>query len=134
VLDDARNLLKIIKESKKSLNLYVCSDEAQRYFLELYRVQKEHGDRGSVIKKYARTGIKPEKVIKLQYELGAELVERLALLKGFDEFEILSGAALFISREIGMEVRVFKAGQDGIYDPAKKANGALPFKPAFYLE
>ena len=134
VLDDARNLLKIIKDSKRSLNLYVRSDDARAYFLELYRVQKEHGDRGSVIKKYAGTGIKPEKVIKLQYELGAELVERLALLEGFDEFEILSGAAPFISSEIGMEVRVFKAGQEGIYDPAKKANGALPFKPSFYLE
>ncbi|MGA2198943.1 MAG: leucine--tRNA ligase, partial [Nitrososphaerales archaeon] len=131
VLEDARNLLKIIKESKKSLTLYVSSDDAREYFLELYRTRKADGDRGSVIKKHARTGIKPERVIKLQYELGEELVERLAILQGLDEFGILSRASGFISSELGLEVRVFKAGEKDIYDPAKKANGALPFKPAF---
>jgi len=133
-LEDARNLLKIIKEGKKSLTLYVSSDDSREYFLELYRTQKADGDRGSVIKKYARTGIKPERVIKLQYELGEALVERLAVLQGLDEFGILSRASGFISSELGLEVRVFKAGEKDIYDPAKKANGALPFKPAFYLE
>ena len=134
VLEDARNLLKIIKESKRSLTLYVASDDAREYFLELRRAQKEHGDRGAVIKKYAKTGIKPERVIKLQYELGEDLVETLEGLTGFDEFEILSRAAGFISSETGLEVTVFKAGAADIYDPAKKASGALPFKPAFYLE
>ncbi len=51
-----------------------------------------------------------------------------------DEFGILSRASGFISSELGLEVRVFKTGEKDIYDPAKKANGALPFKPAFYLE
>jgi leucyl-tRNA synthetase len=134
VLEDARNLLKIIKESKKSLSLYVCSEEARAYFFELYAIQKQHGDRGSVIRKHAGTGIKPERIIKLQYELGEELVDRLAELEQFDEFETLSGAAGFIGKEIGMDVRVFKAGEKDIHDPAKKAGGALPFKPAFYLE
>ncbi len=134
VLEDARNLLKIIKEPKKSLTLYVASAEAREYFLELRRAQKEHGDRGAVIKKYAGTGIKPERVIKLQYELGEDLVGTLAGLGEFDEFEILSRAAGFISSETGLEVRVFKAGAGDVYDPAKKASGALPFKPAFYLE
>ncbi len=134
VLEDARNLLKIIKESKKKLSLYVSSDEASSYFTELSRVQKEGGDRGSVIKKYAGTGIKPERVIKLQYELGEELVQRLAGLEDFDEFHILKGAATFISSELGIEVNVFKAGGKDVYDPGKKAGGALPFKPAFYLE
>jgi leucyl-tRNA synthetase len=134
VIEDARNLLKIIKDEKKSLNLYAASDDARDYFLELYRAQKEGGNRGDVIKKYARTGIKPERVIKLQYELGEELAARLASMKGFDEFSILSAASAFLSSELGIEVKVFKADQKDIYDPAKKANGALPFKPAFYLE
>jgi hypothetical protein len=55
-------------------------------------------------------------------------------MKGFDEFSILSAASAFLSSELGIEVKVFKADQKDIYDPAKKANGALPFKPAFYLE
>jgi leucyl-tRNA synthetase len=134
VLEDARNLLKIIKEAKGTMTVYVSSDEARDYFLEMSRVQKEHGDRGAVIKKFARTGIKPERVIKLQYELGEELVRTLSGLQGFDEFEILSKASGFISEELGVKVQVFKSGQKDIHDPANKAGGALPFKPAFYLE
>jgi len=134
VIEDARNLLKIVKEPKKSLNLYVCSDDARSYFLELYRVQKEQGDRGPVIRKYAATGIKPERVIKLQYELGEELMDTLVGLEGFDEFTTLKEAGMFISKELGIEVRVFMSGSKEIYDPARKANGALPFRPAFYLE
>jgi len=134
VIEDARNLLKIIKDEKKSLNLYAASDDARDYFLELYRAQKEGGNRGDVIKKYVRTGIKPERVIKLQHEMGEELAARLASVKGFDEFSILSAASAFLSNELGIEVKVYKAGGKDTYDPAKKANGALPFKPAFYLE
>ncbi|MDG6926551.1 MAG: leucine--tRNA ligase [Nitrososphaerota archaeon] len=134
VIDDARNLLKIIREEKKKLNVYATSDDAKSYFLELYRAQKEGGNRGEVIKKYARTGIKPERVIKLQYELGEELAARLAAAGGFDEFATLSRASGFLSSELGIEVTVYKAGESGIHDPAKKAAGALPFKPVFYLE
>ena len=36
VIEDGRNLLKIIKEKKKTLNVYATSDEARDYFLELY--------------------------------------------------------------------------------------------------
>jgi leucyl-tRNA synthetase len=135
VMDDARNLLKIIKEQKKTLNLYASSDDARGYFMELYAAQKTPGgDRGAVIKKYSKTGIKPERVIKLQHELGDALLARLASLPDFDEFQVLLDAQEFLSGEMGVEVRVFKAGEKDVHDPAGKAKGALPFKPAFYLE
>jgi leucyl-tRNA synthetase len=134
VIEDARNLLKIIKQEKKTLNLYVSSDRARDYFLEMYRAQKSNVNRGDVIKKHAATGIRPEKVIKLQHELGEELVARLASISELDEFSVLKGASAFLSNELGIEVRVFKAGERDTPDPAKKSGGALPFKPAFYLE
>ena len=55
-------------------------------------------------------------------------------MKGLDEFTVLKEAAPFLSNELGIEVRVYKSGQEGIHDPGKKSPGALPFKPAFYLE
>jgi leucyl-tRNA synthetase len=134
VLDDARNLLKIFKQSKSRLNIYVGSDEARNYFLELAAAERDHTDRGAVIKKYARTGIKPERIIKHRHELGEALVALLSSTPEFDEYDVLASAAKFISREIGLEVAVFKAGKGEIYDPTKKAVSALPFKPAFYLE
>jgi leucyl-tRNA synthetase len=135
VIEDARNLLKIIKEKKNRLTIYVSSDTAYQYFLELANSEKGGaGNRGEVIRKYASSGIKPERVIKLHYELGQELVARLTALARFDEFAVLSGGAPFLSNEIGIEVRVFKAGGKKVEDPANKAKDALPFKPSFYLE
>ena len=135
VIEDARNLLKIIKEQKTRLTIYVSSDAATQYFLELANTEKGgSGNRGEVIRKYASSGIKPERVIKLHYELGQELVARLTSLAKFDEFAVLSDGAPFLSNEIGIDVRVFKAGGKKIEDPANKAKDALPFKPSFYLE
>ncbi len=100
----------------------------------MYRAQKANGNRGDVIKKHAGTGIRPERVIKLQHELGEELVARISSISEFDEFSVLKGASAFLSDELGIDVRVFKAGEKDTPDPAKKSGGALPFKPAFYLE
>jgi leucyl-tRNA synthetase len=136
VIEDARNLLRIIKEQKKRLTIYVSSDVAAQYFLELAKSEKsETANRGDVIRKYASSGIKPERVIKLKHELGEELVGRLSSLEDFDEFAVLDGCAPFLSKEIGLQVRVFKAGEKKeSEDPANKAKDALPFKPSFYLE
>jgi len=135
VIEDARNLLKIIKEQKTRLTIYVASDTAYGFFLALADTEKGGAtNRGEVIRKFASSGIKPERVIKLQYELGQELVHRRTLLGEFDEFEVLKNGAQFLSNEIGIEVRVFKAGGAKVEDPANKAKDALPFKPSFYLE
>jgi len=135
VIEDARNLLKIIKEKKTRLTIYVASDTAYGFFLGLADTEKGGaGKRGDVIRKYASSGIKPERVIKLQYELGQDLVQRLVLLGEFAEFDVLKDAAPFLASEIGIEVRVFKSGGAKVEDPANKAKDALPFKPSFYLE
>jgi len=134
VIEDARNLLKIIKEKKHRLTIYAPSAAASGFFFALAKSEKDGANRGDVIRKYASSWIKPDRVIKLQHELGGELVARLAALGELDEFAILSEAVPFLSDEIGIQVRVFEAGQKNVEDPANKAKDALPFKPSFYLE
>jgi leucyl-tRNA synthetase len=134
VIEDARNLLKIIKETKKRMNVYVASKQAIEFFLRMAEASMGNGSRGDVIKKYSSLGIKPEKIIKLQHELGEELTKTLLSVPDFDEFGVLSGASHFLTDELGLEVRVFRAGEAGTHDPANKAKDALPFKPAFFLE
>ena len=134
VIEDARNLLKIIKEKKSTLTIYVSSDGAKSFFLEMASAEREKADRGTVIRKFASSGIKPERVIRLLHELGEELTGRLLSSKGYDEFKVLDSAARFVSDEVGIRVQVFKAGTKEAKDPANKAKDALPFKPSFYLE
>ncbi len=133
VIEDARNVLKVVKGSRSKLNVYVCSDEAKAFFMELTAAKRNKGNIGQVLKKYASTKIQPDKVFKLAYELGDDLLSKVVSSSGFDEFKSLSEASEFMAKELGIDVVVQKSGKQ-THDPANRAKDALPTKPAFYLE
>ncbi len=134
VIGDARNVLKVMKGPHSKLNVYVCSDSARSYFLELTVAKEMKENVGQVVKKFAALKIQPDRVFKLMFELGEEMLGKYTLHRGFDEFEALSGASEFMSKELGTDVKVQKAGTKDIHDPVNKAKSALPMKPAFLLE
>jgi leucyl-tRNA synthetase len=134
VIDDARNVMKVVKGPRSMLNVYVCSDSARSYFMELASAKKKNENVGQVVKKFASLKIQPDRVFRLTFELGEDMVTRLLSRKGFDEYKVLSEAADFMSSELGIKVSVQKAGTKGIHDPANKAKDALPTKPGFLLE
>ncbi|MCL4355983.1 MAG: leucine--tRNA ligase [Nitrososphaerota archaeon] len=133
VIEDARNVLKVVKGARSKLNVYVCSDEAKAFFLELTAAKQSKGNVGQVLKKHASLKIQPDRVFKLAYELGEDLLGKVVAGRGFDEFQSLSEASEFMAKELGIEVVVQKTGKQ-IHDPANRAKDALPTKPAFYLE
>ena len=61
-------------------------------------------------------------------ELELRVRERL------NEYEVLTRESGFLSKEFNAEVRVYKAGERGIYDPKGRAKLALPWRPALYIE
>ena len=134
VIEDARNVMKVVKDRRGALNVYVSSDAARSYFFELVSARQKKGNVGVVVRKFAALKIPPDRVFKLTFELGEELVSRLISQRRFDEYSVLSAAAPFISEELGIEVKVQKAGDKGTGDPASRAKDALPMKPALYLE
>lgn len=134
VLDDARNVLRVVKGSRSKLNVYVASDSARDYFRELVKAKAKNEGVGPVVKKFAALKIAPDRVFKLQYELGEELLGRFIARGGFDEFRTLAAAADFMSQELGLEVAVQKADSPKLSDPGRRAKDALPMKPAFYIE
>ncbi len=134
VMEDARSVLKVVKGRRKKLNIYVASDNASRYFAELASAKTEKGAVGGVVKKYAALRIQPDKVFRLQYEIGEDLLKRLLSHPKFDEFDALESSSKFISSELGLEVSIQKAGEPGLVDPEKRSGASLPLKPAFYIE
>ncbi|MDG6981724.1 MAG: leucine--tRNA ligase, partial [Nitrososphaerota archaeon] len=134
VIDDARNVLKVVKGPRTKLNVYVCSDAAKSYFYEMASAKQKKENVGLVVKKYAQLGIQPDRVFKLGFEIGDEMLGKILSHKGFDEFKSLSEASSFMSAELGIEVSVQKAGAKTTRDPANRAKDALPTKPALYLE
>ena len=134
VIDDARNVLRVVKGPRSRLNVYVCSDSARGYFLEMVAARRKKENVGAVVKKYAQLKIPPDKVFRLAFDIGEEMLGRLLAHRGFDEFRALSSSSEFMSAELGMPVAVQKAGSKTVSDPANRAKDALPTKPAFFLE
>ena len=134
VIEDARNILKVVKGSRTKLNVYVSSEEAKAYFFELLQAKQGGQNVGQIIKKYSALKIQPDRVFRLAYELGEETLKTMMTNRGFDEFSALSEAEGFMSKELGVMLVVQKAGSKGIRDPSGRAKDALPSKPAFYLE
>ena len=133
-MEDARNVLKVVKGPRTRLNIYVCSDAAKSYFYELASAKKGKENAGQVVRRFASLKIQPDRVFKLTFEIGEEMLGKLLSHRGFDEFRTLSEASEFMSSELGIEVAVRKAGAKDVHDPSNRAKDALPTKPGFYLE
>lgn len=132
VLEDARNVMKVIGKRKR-LNIYTTSDEVYDCFKEIVNA-KDENDKVRIAKEFSGLGISIEKLIKIKHEVGEETLKKLLSLSDFDEFAILNSASEFLSKELGVEVRVIKSGGENIYDPMGKSKNALPLKPAFFFE
>jgi len=134
VIEDARNVLRVVKGPRTRLNIYVSSEMARDYFFELATAKRKNGNVGLVVKKFASLKIQPDRVFKLGFEIGDDMLTKLLFHRKFDEFEVLSEASGFMSNELGIPVVVQLAGGKEIHDPSNKSKDALPTKPAFYLE
>ncbi|HZW85115.1 MAG TPA: leucine--tRNA ligase [Nitrososphaerales archaeon] len=134
VMDDARTVLKVVKGPRKILNIYVSSDQAKAFFLELVVAKQAKGNVGSVMKKYSALKIPPDRVFKLTFELGEDMLGKFTSHKSFDEFAILSRASEYLSSELGIKVSVQKAGAKATLDQGNRAKDALPMKPSFFIE
>ncbi len=134
VLEDARALLNVVKGKKERLSIYVASDQAARLFSEVAAARASKKNLRSVIKPSPDATISLDRVVKLQYDVGEELLSKFLSLPHFDEYKLLSETSRFLSEELGIEVLVTKAGSKEVKDPRSKAKDALPMKPAFLLE
>jgi len=51
-----------------------------------------------------------------------------------DEFAMFRENAHFLAKELGVKVDVFRADDPRRWDPSKRAERAVPGRPAIYLE
>jgi leucyl-tRNA synthetase len=128
VLDDARSVLKLLKERKTKLRIVVAERELLETFLEILEGKKRKDE---LSRKLVLLGVKPERLFKLRYEIGEEMNKKLLKNSDINEFEILNDAKDFIGRELNLkvEVEVYKREKQ---EP--RAKEALPLKPALYFE
>jgi len=145
-IDDIVNILKITKITPQKIVIYVNSDEfkSKVYRKILGIMVGGQNNMGVVMKELIAdpqtTEAKkmPDYIQKVIKDLHSESEEIKAIKvesEEFDEKQFLSAELASIGKkEFGVEIQVFGATDDDIYDPKGKARHARPFKPAILIE
>ena len=145
-INDIVNILKITKITPQKIVIYVNSDEfkSKVYRKILGIMVGGQNNMGVVMKELIAdpqtTDAKkmPDYIQKVIKDLHSESEEIKAIKlesKKFDEKQFLSAELASIGKkEFGVEIQVYAATDEDIYDPKGKARHARPFKPAILIE
>jgi leucyl-tRNA synthetase len=145
-IDDIVNILKITKITPQKIVIYVNSDEfkSKVYRKILGIMVGGQNNMGVVMKELIAdpqtTDAKKmpdyiQKVIKDLHSESEEIKSMKVESEEFDEKQFLSTELASIGKkEFGVEIQVFGATDEDIYDPKGKARHARPFKPAILIE
>jgi leucyl-tRNA synthetase len=145
-IDDIVNILKITKITPQKIVIYVNSDEfkSKVYRKILGIMVGGQNNMGVVMKELIAdpqtTDAKkmPDYIQKIIKDLHSESEEIKAMKTESEEFnekQFLSTELASIGKkEFGVDIQVFGATDEDIYDPKGKARHARPFKPAILIE
>ena len=145
-IDDIANILKVTKMTPQKIIIYVNSDEfkSKVYRKILGIMVGGQNNMGMVMKELIADPQTTEakkmpdyiqKVIKDLHSESEEIKITKLESKEFDEKQFLSTELASIGKkEFGVDIQVFAATDDDIYDPKGKARHARPFKPAILIE
>ena len=145
-IDDIANILKVTKITPKKIVIYVNSDSMKS---KVYRKILEimvggQNNMGVVMKELIADPETTEakkmpdfvqKTIKDLHSESEEIKSMKLESEEFDEKEFLSSELSSIGKnEFGVDIIVYSATDEDIYDPKGKARHARPFKPAILIE
>ncbi|MEM3045279.1 MAG: leucine--tRNA ligase [Candidatus Bathyarchaeia archaeon] len=140
VLDDAKDLCRILKGKPLKIRLY----SASKAKLEAYRLILEGASMGEAVKAAAAMGGAGEvdklaRTVKGWVTDAARTPEpvkarRRAFLESFNEYELLREFSKYLEGELSLPVEVYSEDDPEKVDPAGRAARAEPLKPAIHIE
>ncbi|MBS7645689.1 leucine--tRNA ligase [Candidatus Bathyarchaeota archaeon] len=139
VLDDAKDLCRILKGKPLKIRLY----SASKAKLEAYRLILEGASMGEALKAVAAGGVgevdKLARTVKGWVTDAARTPEpvkarRRAFLESFNEYELLREFSKYLEGELSLPVEVYSEDDPEKVDPAGRAARAEPLKPAIHIE
>ncbi len=135
LIEDVKEIEKVTGRKPRRIYVYVAS---RRKYDALRAVKECQGDLKKAIKALISAGLDKKEAPKLAKKLleivnenDPELIE--VLCSEIDEWELYSDQRERISKEIGAEVFVYPE-ENPEYDPQRRAEKAMPGRPAIYLE
>ncbi len=144
VLEDARNIMEVMKEKPKKMIIYSANKEKLSLLEQALKVSSS--GLGKALGELARwiamnlPSLKKhaDSISKIMLDVTSSLTPRYSpnhiLSVAKREHEIYVEAAEFMGRELGLNVKVYMEGEERIYDPKNKSKSALPLRPGIYLE
>ncbi|MEM3108871.1 MAG: leucine--tRNA ligase [Candidatus Bathyarchaeia archaeon] len=140
VLDDAKDLCRILKGKPLKIRLY----SASKAKLDAYRLILEGASMGEAVKAAAAMGGAGEvdklaRTVKGWVTDAARTPEpvkarRRAFLESFNEYELLREFSKYLEGELSLPVEVYSEDDPEKVDPAGRAARAEPLKPAIHIE
>ena len=143
LIEDSSNILKIIPQKPKKLFIYVAPDWSYELFIKLAdgrRIQEKTSEtlrsffqfHPNIDKKVVSAML--ARLSRLINELGTDFVDSFDKTSGFDEKAVYEESKKYLAKRLGVDVSIEGSKGEAKYDPKKKADIALPFKPALYFE
>jgi leucyl-tRNA synthetase len=137
--EDVRDIVDVTDTDPEVLRVYVAADWKREVFDAVAEADPD-ANVGQVMGEVMSNPDLRERGDEVN-DLVQELVEDLrgrddetvAAMRETDERTVYEDAADFLAREFDAEVEVYVEGEDA-YDPADRAQGAVPFRPAVHIE
>ena len=143
LLEDILKIRKAIKINPSRIYLYVAPAWKYDVYIEVAKLVSQKASLKEIVRhviskfraKYSRREL--IKLVQYSFEdiVNSPHVERKLKIESVSrELEIYESAKDFLERELKIKVSVYRADQPEIYDPKRKANSAMPFRPGIYIE
>ncbi len=144
IMEDIRSIIDVYGKQPKKIILYAAEagkKEILKKALVLMESQrgKPLGDliRWIISQKLADPKAAPN-LAKLMLDsltfFASRYGEKTILEVAENEWDFYQQAKSFLEKELNASVEIYLEGQEGIYDPRKKAQSALPLRPGIYVE
>jgi len=143
LIDDANEILKVIKIKPSKMSIYISSkwkNDIYRKAINLF--SKNKLEVGLLMKEImSDTKMKPiaKQVSQFVGKLPSEIKklnenDRKRYTINFDSAKYLIDANEYLNKVFSCKVSIYREGNKEIYDPANKARFAVPLRPAIYIE
>jgi leucyl-tRNA synthetase len=145
LLTDTQNILKATKIAPKRLVFFTAAAwKWQVYLKVLEKTLKGEAKIGELMKDFAADPeLKPHmknvaalvpKILKASTKLALNRKTNMAQIKVVDEKQVITESLGFLKDRFAAEVTVYNEDDKNRYDPKNRAQTAIPYQPAIYIE
>jgi len=145
MLTDTQNILRATKIVPKQLVFYTSATWKWQIYLKILEKSSTSETKISELMKDFSNNpeLKPymkdianivPKIIKATTKLSSNRKANMLKIQKIDEKEVIKNALNFLKDRFGAEVNVYSEEDKNRYDPKNRAQTAMPYQPAIYIE